>query len=154
MGENENGAFDRLVSGLNNEDRKNMLESINKNATPGITLVDNEKKEINTNITLKIKFNNESLFKKFIIWIKSLLEKKDMNKIYNEYLISRIAKAINKDSPGLINHKFASLDMIFYQRLVSLKEAAEYVGVDNSGITRAAKGEQNTSGGYHWEYKI
>ena len=126
MGENENGAFDRLVSGLNDEDRKMMLESINKNATPGITLVDNEKKEINPNITLKIKFNNESLFKKVIIWIKSLLEKKDMNKIYNEYLISRIAKSINKDSPGLINHKFASLDMIFYQRLVSLKEAADF----------------------------
>ena len=103
MGENENGAFDRLVSGLNDEDRKMMLESINKNATPGITLVDNEKKEINPNITLKIKFNNESLFKKFIIWIKSLLEKKDMNKIYNEYLISRIAKVINKDMFHYLN---------------------------------------------------
>ena len=36
----------------------------------------------------------------------------------------------------------------------SLKEAAKYAGVDSSGITRAAKGEQNTCGGYHWEYKI
>ena len=42
------------------------------------------------------------------------------------------------------------LDMIFN----SLKEAAKYAGVDSSGITHAAKGEQNTCGGYHWEYKI
>ncbi|MCR4741970.1 MAG: DUF5312 domain-containing protein [Treponema sp.] len=126
MGENENGAFDRLVSGLSDDDRKMMLNSINKNVTPGITLVDNEKKDINPNISLKIKFNNESLFKKFIIWFKSLLEKKDINKIYNEYLISKIAKVINKESPGLINHKIAYLDMIFYQRLISLKEAADF----------------------------
>ena len=42
------------------------------------------------------------------------------------------------------------LDMIFN----SLKEAAKYAGVDSSGITHAAKGKQNTCGGYHWEYKI
>ena len=42
------------------------------------------------------------------------------------------------------------LDMIFN----SLKEAAKYEGVDSAEITHEAKGEQNTCGGYHWEYKI
>lgn len=34
----------------------------------------------------------------------------------------------------------------------SIKEAADFAKVDNSGITHCLKGQQKTSGGYHWEY--
>ena len=34
----------------------------------------------------------------------------------------------------------------------SRNEAAAAIGVSGSGIGRAIKGEQNTSGGYHWRY--
>lgn len=40
------------------------------------------------------------------------------------------------------------LDKIYNSR----NEAAKEVGVDASNISRAAKGETQTSGGYHWRY--
>ena len=44
--------------------------------------------------------------------------------------------------------KCVELDIIYDSR----NEAAKAIGVDPSNIGRAAKGETETSGGYHWRY--
>lgn len=126
MAVNNSDAFDRLVSGLSTDDRRTMLNKINKSIAPSVKLVETEPDVVNQNVTLKIKFNNESIFYKLILWFRSIIEKKQTDELYNEDVISKIAKKVNREHPGLINHKIKFLDMVFYQRVVALKEAAEF----------------------------
>ena len=59
------GSFDRLVAGLNAEDRLAMLNRINQMNTQPVEL-GAEPVEPDSNITLKKKLENESVFYKFI----------------------------------------------------------------------------------------
>lgn len=120
------GTFDRLVAGLSSSDRKMMLNKINKTIAPTIKLVDSEQELENQNITLKIAYENESIFYKIYVWLKCLMEKRNKEQIYNEDIITRLAKKVNRDHPGIVNHKIHYLDMVFYQRIIALKEAADF----------------------------
>lgn len=126
MEEFSNDGFNKLARGLSEDDRKVMLDKINKSLSPSVQLVEAEHNPENQNITLKIKFENESIFYKFIIWLRSIIQKKQTNEVYNEDIIARIAKKINRDHPGLIDHRNFRLDTIFYQRLVALREAGDF----------------------------
>ena len=68
-------SFDRLVAGLNAEDRLAMLNRINQmdsqNAQLTVETVDSE-----GNVTLQKKLQNESFFYKFILWLRALFDKK------------------------------------------------------------------------------
>ena len=122
------GSFDRLVAGLNAEDRLAMLNRINQMNTQPVEL-GAEPVETDSNITLKKKLENESVFYKFILWIRALFDKKSIEQLYGLDLINNIAKRINHKFPGTINHRIKSLDYIFYERLHTLKEAADFFKV-------------------------
>lgn len=118
-------SFDKLVAGLNAEDRINMLKSINQGSMQRVPVVE----EIDTsdkNVTLTIKFQNESFLYKFYIWLKSLFTKNQVEAVYNDDLIAGLAKKINRNHPGTVNHKIHALDYIFYERLQALKESADF----------------------------
>ena len=127
MSENlKKDAFDRLVAGLSSEDRAEMLYSINKNLSPTVELVENEPADSSANITLRTKYAQESFFYRLILWFRSLFRKKNAESIYNDDIISALARRVNKNHPGLINHKIKIIDSIFYNRLKDLKEAADF----------------------------
>jgi len=127
MIESDNSSgFDKLVAGLSASDRRMMLSSINKNVAPSVRLVETEQNPANQDITLRIKYENESLFYKIILWFRSLIEKKETNLVYNDDVIARIAKKVNRDHPGLLDHRNFRLDTVFYQRLIALREAADF----------------------------
>lgn len=127
MSENlKKDAFDRLVAGLSSEDRAEMLYSINKNLSPTVDLVENEPADSSANITLRTKYAQESFFYRLILWFRSLFRKKNAESIYNDDIISALARRVNKNHPGLINHKIKIIDSIFYNRLKDLKEAADF----------------------------
>lgn len=120
------GAFERLVAGLSSEDRSNMLDRINKTAAPSIQFVETETQENGKNYTLLLRYKDESIFYKFIVWLRGIIYKKETVKIYNEDVLANMAKKVDRNHPGVLNHRIKSLDTVFYQRLKSLKEAADF----------------------------
>lgn len=121
-------SFDRLVAGLNAEDRLAMLNRINQmDAQPVQLSAESVDKE--QNISLQKKLQNESFIYKFILWLRALFDKKTVDQLYSQDLLANIAKKINGRFPGTINHKIKSLDYIFYERLLTIKEAADFFKV-------------------------
>lgn len=119
-------SFDKLVAGLSSEDRTIMLDRINQNLTPAVKFVDTEadKPDDNTKVSLKIK--QESPLYRLLLWLRSVFRKTTPIAIYNEDLIARIARKVEKNHPHLISHHSALLSSIFYERLKSLKESADF----------------------------
>ena len=118
-------SFDRLVAGLNTEDRLAMLNRINQVSSQTVQLTA-EPIEQESNVTLKKKLQSESVFYKFFLWVRALFDKKTVEQLYGSDLLNRIAARINHRFPGTINHRIKSLDYIFYERLLTLKEAADF----------------------------
>ncbi len=124
--ENNRNAFDRLVAGLSNEDRLEMLSRIRTEQTEPVTLDAAPRDDDGKGGTLKLRINNESGFYRFMLWLRSFFQKTTADKLYNEDMISSIARKISKNHPGLINHKNMTLDSIFCEQLRNLKEAADF----------------------------
>lgn len=122
----EKDTFDRLVADLNAQERHEMLGRINKNAPETIQFVDTETNNTGPTISLLAKLDNESIFYKFFLWLRSLFSKRTKSSIYNEDLLANIAKKVNHNHPGLINHHDFVLDYLFYDRLKSLKGSADF----------------------------
>ena len=121
-------SFDRLVAGLNAEDRLAMLNRINQMDTQPVQFtVENVDKE--QNVSLQKKLQNESLIYKFVLWLRALFDKKTVEQLYGQDLLLSISKKINNRFPGTINYKIRSLDYIFYERLLTIKEAADFFKV-------------------------
>ena len=68
-------SFDRLVAGLNAEDRLAMLNRINQMDSQTVQLtaqpIDNE-----SNVSLQKKLQEESFIYKLVLWLRSLFDKK------------------------------------------------------------------------------
>lgn len=118
--------FDRLVSDLNADERHEMLGRINKNSPETVQFVTTEDNNSEPKISLQARLNKESFFYRFFLWLKSIFFKRSTTTLYNEDLLSNIAKKINHEHPGLINHNNMILDSIFYDRLCNLKNAADF----------------------------
>ena len=121
-------SFDRLVAGLNAEDRLAMLNRINQMDSPRVQL-SADTVEIDKGVNLQSKLQNESFFYKFILWLRALFDKKTIEQLYSQDLLNSISKKINNKYPGTIDYRIKSLDYIFYERLLTLKEAADFFKV-------------------------
>ena len=119
-------AFDKLVAGMDASERSDMLEKINQSSVSVIQLVETENQYPEKNISLHLRFKEESAFYKFLLWVRSLIEKKDSEKIYNEDVLASMARRINRDHPGILNHRNGLIDSVFYEHLRSLKTAADF----------------------------
>ncbi len=119
-------AFDKLVAGMDSAERSDMLEKINQSAVSVVQLVDSDNPFPDKNLTLHIRFKGESAFYRFLLWFRSLLEKKDPEKIYNEDVLASMARRINREHPGILNHRNGLVDSVFYEHLRSLKSSAEF----------------------------
>jgi len=118
--------FDRLVAGLNSEERTAMLTRLNQTGEADIQLF-NDAAQVDTfsgNLSLRLK--NESFLYKIFIWIRSFLTKIPQTQIYNDDVLLSIAKQINREHPGLINPSGEYLDSLFYERLTTLKSASDF----------------------------
>ena len=119
-------AFDKLVAGMDASERSDMLEKINQSSVSVIQLVETENQYPEKNISLHLRFKEESAFYKFLLWVRSLIEKKDSEKIYNEDVLASMARRLNRDHPGILNHRNGLVDSVFYEHLRSLKTAADF----------------------------
>lgn len=71
-------------------------------------------------------------------------------KFYNKYKINR--KPFNKDLKKTKHIIQFSLDGQYIKNWNSIKEAAENLNIQTSGIIRCCKGEMQSSGNYIWKY--
>ena len=123
---NEN--FDELVSGISSNERKELLNSIQRKTG-----------EINSSIyinqdlasqqpqeTLQDKMNHLSFFQKIFLWFISLVKGTDVETVYNQYLLNKTGAYIESQYPGLLDHKKGLLLNEFYEKLVQLKNALTF----------------------------
>lgn len=124
--DNKKGAFDKLVAGLTSEDRMVMLDHINKTTAPSVRFTETEDLSQEKNLSLHLRFKQETLFYRIILWFRSIIYKKDSEKIYNEDVLASLARRVTRDHPGIVKHKLRVLDSIFYERLKSLKDVSDF----------------------------
>ncbi|MCR4579046.1 MAG: DUF5312 domain-containing protein [Treponema sp.] len=125
-GDDSRGTFDKLVAGLTTEERVSMLNDINATTEDSLQFVETESVDDGKNLTLYLRYKNESLLYKIILWFRGLISKQSAEKVYSDDILAALAHRINRAHPGLVNHKLRSLDGIFYERLKSLKEASDF----------------------------
>ena len=118
------GAFDKLVAGLNSDERLSLLNKINKNTDIELQIESSDLNE--KNFSLLSQYRNESSFYKFLLWLRSFFLKISKEKLYNQDLIDRFAKELNNLHPGILRHKQLLLDNYFFERLKSLKDASDF----------------------------
>lgn len=119
-------SFDRLVAGLDAQDRITMLNRINQGSVQTVALVSEEIDTSEKFDNLSSKLQSESLLYRLYLWIRSLFTKNSTETIYNEDLIANLARKLNHNHPGIVNHKAKALDYIFYERLLSIRDAADF----------------------------
>lgn len=124
--DNKKSSFDKLVAGLSSDERNAMLNNINRNASPSVQFSEEENRVPEKNITLRIKLRGESVFYRFILWIRGIIEKKNPEKIYNDDVLNALARRINREHPGILEYRNHNLDSVFYERLKMLKESADF----------------------------
>ncbi|MBR1637796.1 MAG: hypothetical protein IJ688_00235 [Treponema sp.] len=120
------GTFDKLVAGLTSEERTAMLNDINSTTADSLQFVDAENYVEEKNISLNLRLKNESLFYRFILWLRALINRSSTEKVYSDDVLAALAHRLSRSHPGLVNHKIKSLDGIFYDRLKALKEASDF----------------------------
>lgn len=132
---NANDTFYGLVSGMAQEERLELLRKMQKKGSGSSHLLETsefDEKEENQ-LDLKVRINTESLLYRLFLWIRSLFSSDDIQAIYNDDLISRIARGIDSKYPGLINYRHEYLTADFFQKLKGVREAVhlfnEYISV-------------------------
>ena len=121
----EKSSFDELVAGITPEERNFLLAKLNQNKTDVLPVLQSTRENYDAP-SIDIKIKTESVFYKFLLWIRSLLTKRAISEIYNDDLLDNLAKKINKQHSGLIAHNRKLLFSLFYERLKELKIAADY----------------------------
>ena len=124
MSKSVNGSFDELVAGISAEERKNLLNKLNQNKDDMLPALHSQAKDDVK--PLEIKLRSESLFYRILLWIKSLFQKKRVSELYNDDLISHLAKQINKKHPGTLLHTHKLIQSTFYERLRELKTVQDF----------------------------
>ena len=119
-------AFDRLVAGMTSEERSSMLEKINQDSVSVVQFVETENQVPEKSLSLHLRFKEESFFYRFFLWLRGIIEKRSSEKIYNEDVIASMARRLNRDHPGIVNHRNGLLDTVFYEHLKALKSAADF----------------------------
>ncbi len=122
----ENNSFDRLVTGLSDSERKDLLEKMQAGAgsqnTASMHSVD-DYVELG-NFAEQIK--QESIFLRIWLWLKSIFTNSGVEELYNERKIAYIARRLNKTAPDLIDYGREIILSSFYNKLVELKLCADF----------------------------
>lgn len=121
----ERGSFDELVAGISAEERKFLLAKLNQNREKELPLLQPMREEVDS-FTLDLKLNHESLFYKFILWLRTVFTKRPKLELYNNDLIGNLARKINRDHPGIVDMGNGLLQSLFYEKIKELKHVSEF----------------------------
>ena len=121
-------SFDRLVMGISAEERVNLLKKIETNSDSEKENIEIKKKNKDITLDISEKYQKEPFFVRFWLRLKSLFTSNGIDYLYNEYLISNLAKEIEKNYPNIIDYKNGYIITDFFERLKQLKNVADFFG--------------------------
>ena len=119
-------SFDKLVMGISNDERVNLLKKLESNSDPEKQNIEVKQKNDNAGLDITIRYQKESFFVRLWLRLKSLFTSNGIEYLYNEYLVSNVAKEVDKDYPNLIDYKNGYLLEDFYIKLTELKKVADF----------------------------
>ena len=125
-------SFDRLVMGISNDERVNLLRKLESNSDPEKQNIEIRLKNKDGAFDITLKYKKEPFFIRLWLRLKSLFTSNGIDYLYNEYLISSLAKDVEKNYPGVIDYKNGYLCTEFYNHLLELKKVADFF---KTGIT-------------------
>lgn len=126
-------SFDRLVTGISQTERDELLRKIQTTVDPDSqSLVSEEMITAGDCEDLDIKFKSESLFLRIWLYIKALFSNTEVRILYNDQLVKQSGRDIEKKYPDLIDAKSGVFRQDFYDKLIELRRCAEFFkqGVD------------------------
>lgn len=135
--QNKKNNFDRLASDLTKTERKDMLNKINP-ADIEIKIPtaaeEKEKKDkatekelaANTKKGLAKQFSREPIFKRLVVWLKSVFLNVSVEEVYNNAVISVLARQIEHVFPGVIDYKQRMLGNSMYNGLMDLRNVQDF----------------------------
>lgn len=121
-------SFDKLVMGISAEERVNLLKKIESSSDSEKENIEIKKKNKDITLDISEKYQKESFFVRFWLRLKSLFTTCGIDYLYNEYLISNLAREVEKNYPNIIDYKNGYIITDFYERLKQLKNAADFFG--------------------------
>ncbi|MBQ3836225.1 MAG: hypothetical protein II814_03750 [Treponema sp.] len=129
MAEKDPTTFERLVSLISEDERKALLEKMRPlEGDPDNRSLESVKDpSMNADeIVLEENLKQESIFYRFILWLRSLLTSSTAEQLYNDDKVMSLFRKINREYPGLVDYRGALLLSIFYEKLLELKKAADF----------------------------
>ena len=119
-------SFDRLVMGISNDERVNLLKKLETNSDPEKQNIEVRLKNSDGAIDITERYQKESFFIRLWLRLKSLFTSSGIDFIYNEYLVSNLARDVEKNYTNLIDYKNGYLLTDFYNQLLELKNVADF----------------------------
>ncbi|NLM00087.1 MAG: hypothetical protein GX220_01350 [Treponema sp.] len=126
--------FEKLAKGIPQQERIELLKKLQSISNNEIhvseTIIESDAQVSLDDISIKFKSEN-ILFRIFFI-IKSFFSSISVENLYNDHLVSKKAKEVEKNYPDILDYRHGFLLTGFYNRLLELKNAADFF---KSGIT-------------------
>ena len=116
MAEKDPTTFERLVSLISEDERKALLEKMRPlEGDPDNRSLESVKDpSMNADeIVLEENLKQESIFYRFILWLRSLLTSSTAEQLYNDDKVMSLFRKINREYPGLVDYRGALLLSIF-----------------------------------------
>lgn len=125
------GAFDKLVSGLNADERKILLEKLSAissaHSVPEFELSSEKKEEKDgSDLSIAVRLKRESIFYYLILCIRAIFTHNKVEKIYNDDLIASLARKISSRTSHVLDYQHKILCQAFYNYLLEIKECADF----------------------------
>lgn len=112
--------------GLSDEERREILRKLedsgNISVEPLHEFISTDQVDLSTSLL------SLSFLQKLIVFLKSIFQRKERLIVVEEHLLSRIAKKIDKDHPGLISWKEGEVNNLFYQEVSKLQNSLSCFG--------------------------
>ncbi|MCI1208136.1 MAG: DUF5312 domain-containing protein [Treponema sp.] len=125
--EDTTDTFDRLVLGISDDERKQLLDRVKSDGTESGRAEDRVSvNDIDDTTDLIVRLRSESIFYRIYLWLKALFTNASVEVLYSEDLINAVGRHIDHNFPGLIDRKHGYLLTIFYHKFEELRNVAGF----------------------------
>ncbi|MCX7788283.1 MAG: DUF5312 domain-containing protein [Spirochaetes bacterium] len=126
--------FDKLVADLTTEERKNLLERIQKlHPLSEEPMMANQQDEVEVNVERE--FQGLSLFEKILLWIRAFFTRRIREEVLEEHLVRKLGRELQRKAPGLVDLKRKVVLPSFAETVERLKPHLSVLGAFISLLT-------------------
>lgn len=128
-------SFEYLAKGIDTEERRDLLQKLRRSASEMPRPLPPARDEVKDTLSVRNKLLGESLFYRILLWIRSVFTQTKREELYNRDLLSRIARSVSIQHPGVMDGDRRLLCTLFFERLKGLKDCADFFIPYMDGIT-------------------